>query len=68
MSDNATPAVPAPDPYAERAAERTFPSRLPAPADVPASPPPIVASGPGNRGPGWLLRGRHGEGDGGAAA
>jgi len=31
----------------------------PAPADAPA-PPPVVASGPGNRGPGWLLRGRRG--------
>ena len=27
----------------------------------PAAAPPIVASGPGNRGPGWLLRGRRGE-------
>ena len=33
----------------------------PRPADVPAVAPPVVASGPGNRGPGWLLRGRRGE-------
>jgi len=35
----------------------------PAPADAPATAPPIVASGPGSR-VGWLLRGRQGEGDG----
>ncbi len=30
----------------------------------PAAAPPIVASGPGNRGPGWLLRGRRDGGTG----
>ena len=38
---------------------------FPALADVPASPPPVVASGPGDR-VAWLLRGRRGE-DGGDA-
>ena len=37
---------------------------FPTPVDAPAAAPPVVASGPGNRGPGWLLRGRRGEGDG----
>ena len=35
----------------------------PAPADVPASAPPVVASGPGSW-VGWLMRGRRGEGAG----
>ena len=30
----------------------------------PVAAPPIVASGPGNRGPGWLLRGRRDGGTG----
>lgn len=38
---------------------------FPALADVPASPSPVVASGPGDR-VAWLLRGRRGE-DGGDA-
>jgi len=33
----------------------------------PAAAPPIVASGPGNRGPGWLLRGRRGRAEGAGA-
>jgi hypothetical protein len=90
--DDVTPAAPVPDFYAARAAERAFPTRLPAPgvgggmelgasvqlystdaapfptpADVPASAPPVVASGPGNR-VGWLLRGRRGKGGDGTAA
>jgi len=32
----------------------------PAPADAPATVPPVVASGPGSR-VGWLMRGRRGE-------
>jgi len=36
----------------------------PPPADAPAAAPPVVASGPGNRGPGWLLRGRRGHAEG----
>jgi len=37
---------------------------FPTPNPGPVSAPPVVASGLGNRGPGWLLRGRRGEGDG----
>lgn len=36
MSDDVTPTVPAPDLFAARAAERVFPSRLPAPGRVAA--------------------------------
>jgi len=39
---------------------RPFPPLNPGPAAAP----PIVASGPGNRGPGWLLRGRRDGGSG----
>ena len=39
---------------------RPFPALNPGPVSAP----PVVASGLGNRGPGWLLRGRRGEGDG----
>ena len=39
---------------------RPFPALNPGPAAAP----PIVASGPGNRGPGWLLRGRRDGGTG----
>ena len=35
---------------------RPFPALNPGPAAAP----PVVASGPGNRGPGWLLRDRRG--------
>jgi len=35
----------------------------PAPADAPATAPPVVASGPGSR-VGWLLRGRRGRAEG----
>ena len=82
MNDVTPPAASEPDFYAERAAERAFPSRLPPPSTGggaklgelvqlysteprpfpalnpgPVAAPPVVASGPGNRGPGWLLRG-----------
>ena len=42
---------------------RPFPALNPGPAPAP----PIVASGPGNRGPGWLLRGRRGRAEGAGA-
>jgi len=41
---------------------------FPTPNPGPVSAPPVVASGPGNRGPEWLLRGRRGKGEGGDAA
>ena len=37
---------------------------FPTPNPGPVSAPPIVASGPGNRGPGWLMRGRRGHAEG----